>query len=134
MKKLIVALAFVGAFAQSQTSFAYKEGKLVCKSEFASKKNPTKPASFAPFELDITKEFFFTFTHESLERNLYFQYIPGKVQDKGVAFFVINMAYNMANGGADVMAFPEGVYTFKIGRQDSDLIGAFFTCEAKDLR
>jgi hypothetical protein len=40
----------------------------------------------------------------------------------------------MANAGAEVPLVPNGIYTIKIGRQDSDLIGAFLVCKTKDLK
>ncbi|NUM88011.1 MAG: hypothetical protein HUU37_02300 [Bdellovibrionales bacterium] len=131
MKRLLL-LALAPAFF-GWNAHAWKEGTLTCQFEVMSKKTFPKMEKLPPFSFDMTKQFSEAFQASSLENRLIIAYYPGFARPGDVNLFVLNMKYNGANAGADVPAVGGGTYTFKISRDDSDLIGAFLNCRA-DLR
>lgn len=126
-------LALIPVLLLSSNASAYSRGKLNCRFEIVSKKNFPAVTRLPAFEFDVMKTHEDSFEADVLENPLRFRYTPGLTGLNDVRVFVIDLAYNMANGGADVPAAPNAGYVFKIGRQDSDLVGAFLNCTAKEL-
>lgn len=121
------------SFLVSANAAAYSRGTLVCYFDLVSTKNPAQVVRTPAFEFDIMEVRQDSFEYDALTSPIRFRYTPGLVSKNNVGVFVIDMTYRMANAGVDVPAMANGTYVVKIGRQDSDLIGAFLSCTAKGL-
>lgn len=131
MKHIILSIC---ALLIGQNAFAYSQGKINCQIEMFSKKDSAKAYFLPAFEFDVMEPHFASFSHDLLDRSIHMSYTPGLVGLKDVRVFVLDMMYDNANSGADVPAMPNATYTVKVGRQDSDLIGAFMTCKVIGLK
>lgn len=118
----------------STPAFAYSSGTLVCQFEIVTKSNFGNTIRPPAFQFDVMKGHEGSFEYEGVENPIRFAYFPDMATQKTIKGFVIHMTYNYANAGAEFPAFPNASYVVKIGRQDSDLVGAFLTCTAKDLK
>lgn len=127
MKQLLqIVLIFISS--ASAQAFGYSSGQVDCHFEIASKKNPSRYATVNLPTFDLTKNFSQIIEHPSLDNRLYMEYSPGFTSKNEVTYLVINLAYNMANSGIEAPIVKGMRTTLAIGRQDSDLIGAFLSC------
>lgn len=117
------------AFFAPQAS-AFKDGTLTCQFEVIAKKNFPTVEKLAPFTIKISEPFSDAFQAPSLNNRLLLAYSPGYAAPRDVNLFNVTLKYDGANAGADVPAVANGEYTFKISRDDSDLVGAFLVCKA----
>jgi hypothetical protein len=111
-------------------AFGANKGTLTCEWEVYPVSARGRAVRSEPFTIDITQPFFSTFTNPALGRDINLQYHPGFTKKGDVDIFIVTMGYDSANGGADAPAINGRDYTFKIGRQGSDLIGGFLNCRA----
>ncbi|MBK9321479.1 MAG: hypothetical protein IPM97_00730 [Bdellovibrionaceae bacterium] len=121
------------SFAAHSAS-AYSSGRLNCYFEMFSKNNWPKMEKTPTFDINIMEAYEQSIESKWLGNKIRLLYVPGIVATKDVQVAVVTMTYAGADAGADVSLKPDGTYVFKIGRQDSDLVGAFLNCRALDLK
>lgn len=115
-------------------AFAYSSGKMKCFFEVYSKKTWPKQEKTDFFDIDVMQTYESSVELESLDNKIRFRYVPGTVASNNVKFAAVTMMYSGADAGADVPLVPDGEYVFKIGRQDSDLVGGFMNCKVQELK
>lgn len=136
MKKIILTLA-AGIFANLllvSSAFAFSSGSLTCSFDIYAFKNWPNAEKTPEFKIDIMSVYESSIESKWLDHKISLRYVPGLVAANDVQIASVDMTYNEANAGADVSLTPQGIYIFKIGRQDSDLFGAFLNCKADDLK
>ncbi len=126
-----VFLIILGAALFAPSAQAFKEGKFTCQFEVVSKKNFPKVEKLPPFTFNAMEAFSEAYQAKSLENRLIIAYYPGFAKPGDLSLHVMDMKYNGANAGADVPAVADGNFTFKISRDDSDLVGAFLNCRSE---
>lgn len=118
----------------SGACFGYTSGKMDCYFEIVSKTNWPKVEKQPVFTIDLMQYYENSIESKWLENKIRLQYVPGKVSAQDVQFGAVSMTYDNANSGADFSLMPNGIYIFRIGRQDSDLVGGFMNCQITDLK
>jgi len=135
MKTKLTMFILVAVFPfLTQNAFAYSSGKMSCFFELYSKKNWPKVEKTPVFEINVMQMLETSIESKWLENMIRLRYVPGKTAVNDVQVAAVTMTYAGADAGADVSLKPEGTYVFKIGRQDSDLVGAFMNCKVQDLK
>ena len=133
LTKYFIFIIGIGFFGAGQ-AYAYSSGKMKCNFEIYSKKTWPKLEKTEAFEIDVMEVYESSVELESLDNKIRFRYVPGMIAPKNVKFADVTMLYAGSDAGAEVPLMPDGEYVFKIGRQDSDLIGGFMNCKVQDLK
>lgn len=115
-------------------AFGYSGGKMTCFFELFSKKNWPKVEKTTTFEVNIAQGYEDSIESRFLENKIRLRYVPGIVAAGDVRYVSITMTYAGADSGADAPLVENGQYMFNIGRQDSDLVGAFLNCKVQSLK
>lgn len=129
----LISLVFATVLFSSQT-FAYSSGTMTCFFELFSTKAWPKVEKTPEFSFNIMEMYESSIESKNLNNKIRLRYVPGLVARNDVRVISIVMTYDSADSGAEVPFVPEGEYSFNIGRQGSDLVGAFMQCKVKDLK
>ncbi|NUN05982.1 MAG: hypothetical protein HUU57_09485 [Bdellovibrio sp.] len=125
-------LLFACASLLSTISFAepvlLTSGTMECYFEIASKKQPGRYEIIKIQPFSVMNAYQDAFQSPLLENRILFSYTPGHVTQSEISHVVINMTYNSANSGVELPIITKQKFVTAIGRQDSDLIGAFLNC------
>lgn len=131
---IVYNLVFVSIVLLSSQGFGYSGGKMTCFFELFSKKNWPKVEKTTPFEIDIAAGYENSVESRFLDNKIRLRYVPGIVATGDVRYVSVTMTYAGADSGADAPLVENGQYMFNIGRQDSDLVGAFMNCQVQSLK
>ncbi|MCC7403044.1 MAG: hypothetical protein IT288_01480 [Bdellovibrionales bacterium] len=127
---VLTLVAFFTLMAHAPQALAFKSGQVTCFWEVVAKDTFPAVEKLAPFTFDLTEPFTDAFQATHLKNRLLVAYYPGLAGPGDVNQLIVNLKYDGANAGADVPALADGTYTFKISRDDSDLVGAFLNCHS----
>lgn len=118
----------------TQSAWAYSSGQMKCFFEIYATTNWPNAEKTPAFEINIMQAYEASIESKWLGNKIRLQYVPGIVAARDVQVAVVTMTYAGADAGADVSLKPDGIYVFKIGRQDADLVGAFLNCQVHNLQ
>ena len=130
VRSLVALAVLTPIVAFSSSAMAFKNGQVTCQFEVIAKDTFPAVEKLAPFTFNVQDPFSDAFQATRLKNRLLVAYYPGFAGPGDVNQLIIVLKYDGANAGADVPALADGQYTFKISRDDSDLVGAFLNCRA----
>lgn len=126
---LLLALTMI-----SFNAFGYSSGTMNCFFELFNTKSWPKPEITQSFEINVMEVYESSIESKFLDNKIRLRYVPGLIARNDVRIASVTMTYDSADAGADVPFVADGQYTFKIGRQGSDLVGAFMNCKVNNLK
>lgn len=136
--KVLAMVAILGVGVMSQASaldqttatapIRLSAGTMECYFEIASTKRPGRYEIVQLPAFSVMNVFEYALENPLLENRILFRYNPGWATKTEISHVVINMSYNSANSGIEMPLILEQKFVTAIGRQGSDLIGAFLNC------
>lgn len=131
MKALFLSLIFI---FMSNPAIAFKSGSLACQFEIYSTDKPSETKLSKTFSFSLTEYYSEAFTFPFLKNRLIMAYYPGSTSPGDVTHASFLLKYDGANSGADLPLIAGATYSTNIGKDGSDLIGAFMKCKTVDLK
>lgn len=120
--------ASVGNNATVPAPVRLSAGTMECYFEIASTKSPGRYEIVQLPSFSVMNLFEYVVENPLLENRILFRYNPGWATKTEISHVVISMSYNTANSGIEMPLILEQKFVTAIGRQGSDLIGAFLNC------
>lgn len=127
MKYLVALLIF--SFVFSANAVTVLSGTVDCSFEIASTRQPTRYEVVKIPTFSVMEKFEYAVESPLLQNRILFGFYPDSRTGKAVSHFAINLTYNTANSGAELPIILDEKFIVVIGRQGSDLIGAFLNCK-----
>ena len=126
MKTLLSLLVF--SCALSAQAVTISSGTVECYFEIASTLQPAKYEIVKVPAFSAMDKFEYVVENHLLQNRILFGYYPAYNYLKEVSHFALNLSYNTANSGVELPVVLDDKLVVVIGRQGSDLIGAFANC------
>lgn len=131
MKHLFLVLLSVLTGAQA---LAFKSGTITCQFEIQTTDKPTEVKLSKVFSFPLTEYYTEAFTFPFLKNRLIMAYYPGYTSPGEVTHASFLLKYDGSNSGADIPLFVGATYYTNIGKDGTELIGAFLKCHPVDLK